>query len=106
VSALPALVWAALLAMLAAVLALWTGDAVTMALLPAAIAIVLLVALASRRAADPRERVVPDATASAPLAACGLAGLAVGAVAGLWAALVGAGLLVVAIIAAVRERSG
>jgi hypothetical protein len=40
------------------------------------------------------------------IAAGGLALLALGAVAGLWAALVGVGLLVVAIVAAARERWG
>jgi hypothetical protein len=40
------------------------------------------------------------------LAAGGLALLALGAVAGLWAALIGVGLLVLAIVAAVRERIG
>jgi hypothetical protein len=35
-----------------------------------------------------------------------LALLALGAVAGLWAALIGAGLLVLALIAAIRERWG
>jgi hypothetical protein len=100
------LAWAALLAALAAMLALWTGDLVAVVLLPGAVLVVLAVAVAVARARDPLERVVPEASASGPLAAGGLALLALGAVAGLWAVLMGAGLLVLAIVAAVRERIG
>jgi hypothetical protein len=100
------LAWAALLAALAAMLALWTGDLVAVVLLPGAVLVVLAVAVAVERARDPLERVVPEASASGPLAAGGLALLALGAVAGLWAVLMGAGLLVLAIVAAVRERIG
>jgi hypothetical protein len=98
--------WALLLAGLATLLALWTGDLMTVVLLPSAVLIVLGVAVAVGRARDPVERVVPEASASGPLAAVGIALLALGAVAGLWAALIGAGLLVLAIVAAVRERVG
>jgi hypothetical protein len=106
VSALPMLAWAALLAALALLLALWTGDLVAVLLLPGAIVIVLAVALAAWRARDREERTLPEASASGLLAACGLTGLALGAVAGLWAALIGAGLLVFAAVVAVRERWG
>jgi len=100
------LAWAALLAALAVMLALWTGDLVAVALLPGAVLVVLVVAVGTARARDRAERLVPDASASGPLAAGGLALLALGAVAGLWAALIGAGLLVLAIVAAARERWG
>ena len=104
-NAAPALVWGALLAALAAMLALWTSDLVAVALLPGAVLVVLVVALGTARARDdPAERWVPEASASGVLGACALTLLALGAVAGLWAALVGAGLLVVALVAAVRER--
>ena len=105
-NAAPVLAWAALLAALAAMLALWTGDLVAVALLPGAVLVVLVVAVGAARARDPAERRVPEASASGLLAAGGLALLAVGAVAGLWAALIGAGLLVLAVVAAVRERWG
>jgi hypothetical protein len=105
-NAVPVLFWALLLAGLAALLALWTGDLVEVVLLPGAVLVVLGVAVAVGRARDPVERVVPEASASALLAAGGIALLALGAVAGLWAALIGAGLLVLAIVAAVRERIG
>jgi hypothetical protein len=105
-NAIPVLAWALLLAALAALLALWTGDVVQVVLLPGAVLVVLAVAVAVARARDPVERVVPEASASALLAAGGVALLALGAVAGLWAALIGAALLVVAVIAAVRERIG
>ena len=100
------LAWAALLAALAAMLALWTGDLVAVALLPGAILVVLVVAVGAARARDPGERVVPEASASGVLGACALGLLALGAVAGLWAALIGAGLLVLALVAAARERWG
>jgi hypothetical protein len=106
VSAIPMLAWALLLAALAAVLALWTGDLAEVLLLPGAIVVVLAVALAAWRTRQRDEVAVPEASASALLAACGLTALAVGAVAGLWAALIGAGLLVFALIVAVRERAG
>ena len=105
-NAVPVLVWALLLAGLATLLALWTGDLMTVVLLPSAVLVVLGVAVAAGRAREPVERVVPEASASALLAAVGIALLALGAVAGLWAALIGAGLLVLAIVAAVRERVG
>jgi hypothetical protein len=105
-NAIPVALWALLLAGLAALLALWTGDLVEVVLLPAAVLVVLGVAVAVGRARDPVEGVVPEASASGPLAAGGIALLALGAVAGLWAALIGAGLLVLAIVAAVRERIG
>ena len=104
-SAVPALAWALLLAMLAVLLALWTGDLAEVLLLPGAIVVVLVVAAATWRARDREERAVPEASGSALLAASGLTALAVGAVAGLWAALIGAGLLVFAFVVAVRERA-
>ncbi len=105
-NAAPVLLWAVLLAGLAVLLALWTGDLVEVVLLPGAVLVVLGVAVAVGRARDPVEGVVPEASASGLLAAGGIALLALGAVAGLWAALIGAGLLVLAIVAAVRERIG
>jgi hypothetical protein len=105
-NAVPVLAWALLLGALATLLAVWTGDLMEVVLLPGAVLVVLSVAVAVGRARDPVEGVVPEASASALLAAVGIALLAVGAVAGLWAALIGAGLLVLAIVAAVRERIG
>jgi hypothetical protein len=104
--AAPMLAWAALLAALAVMLALWTSDLVAIALLPGAVVIVLVVALGTARSREPADPVLPEASASAVLGACGVAGLALGAVAGMWAALIGAGLLVLAAVAAIRERWG
>jgi hypothetical protein len=70
------------------------------------VVVVVAVAIAAWRARDREERALPEASVSPALAACGLTALAVGAVAGLWAALIGAGLLVVALVMAVRERWG
>jgi hypothetical protein len=103
-NAVPVALWALLLAGLATLLALWTGDLMTVVLLPSAVLVVLGVAVAFGRAREPVARAVPEASASGLLAAVGIALLALGAVAGLWAALIGAGLLVLAIVAAVRER--
>jgi uncharacterized membrane protein YfcA len=100
------LAWSALLTGLGAMLALWTSDLVAIALLPGAVVVVLVVAFGASRARDRDERLVPEASASAVLGACALAALALGAVAGLWAALIGAGLLILAVMAAVRERWG
>lgn len=105
-NAAPVLAWAALLAALAVMLALWTGDLVAIVLLPGAVLVVLVVAIGAARSRDAEERLVPEASVSSVLGACGVALLALGAVAGLWAALIGAGLLVVAAMAAVRERWG
>jgi hypothetical protein len=105
-NAAPVLAWAALLAGLATMLALWTGDLIAIALLPGAILVVLVVAVGAARAREPGAGWVPDASASGVLGAWALALLALGAVAGLWAALIGAGLLVLALIVAVRERWG
>jgi hypothetical protein len=105
-NAAPVLAWAALLAALAVMLALWTGDLVAIALLPGAVLVILVVAVGATRARDSDERAVPEASASSLLGAGGLALLALGAVAGLWAALIGAALLVLAVVAAVRERWG
>jgi hypothetical protein len=105
-NAVPVLAWALLLSALATLLALWTGDLMEVVLLPGAVLVVLGVAVAVGRARDPVEGVVPEASASGLLAAGGITLLALGAVAGLWAALIGAGLLVLAIVAAVRERIG
>ena len=105
-NAVPVLAWAALLAALAVMLALWTGDLVAVVLLPGAVLVVLAVAGGAGRARDPLDRAVPEASASALLAAVALAFLALGAVAGLWAALIGAGLLMLAIVVAARERWG
>ena len=104
--AAPMLAWAALLVALAVMLALWTSDLVAIALLPGAVVIVLIVAAGAARARDVDERRLPEASASAVLGAGGLALLALGAVAGLWAALVGAGLLVAASAVAAREHWG
>ena len=103
-NAVPVLAWGALLAALAAMLALWTDDLVAVVLLPGAVLVVVVVAVAMARARDPVERVVPEASASGLLAAGGLTLLALGAVAGLWAALIGAALLVLAIVAAVQKH--
>ena len=104
--ATPFLAWAALLTATATGLLLWSDDTVAVVLLPAAVLIVLLVAVAAVRAREPAALAVPDVSVSGPLLALGLAGVALGVAVGGWASLMGAGTLVLAAIAALRERRG
>jgi hypothetical protein len=104
--AAPFLAWAALLAVTATGLLLWSDDTVAVILLPAAVLVALVVAAAALRAREPVTLAVADASISGPLLALGLAGVALGAAVGWWASLMGAGTLVLAAIAAVRERRG
>lgn len=100
------LFWAALLSLAGAGLLAWTDDRMEAVLLPAAVLVTLLVAAAAWRARGPETLALSDASASAPLLALGLTGVALGAAVGAWASLMGAGVLVLAAAAAVRERRG
>jgi hypothetical protein len=104
--AAPFVAWAALLAATGTGLLLWSDDTVAVILLPAAALIVLVVAAAALRAREPAALVVSDMSLSGPLLAFGLAGVALGVAVGAWASLMGAGTLLLAAIAAVRERRG
>ena len=99
---LPLLAWAALLAGLAAMLWIWTGDAIPIGMLGGAAVMTLLItaayALRHRGRAPPEERrAVPDVSLGATAAAIALAAMAYGAVFGLFLVFIGAGVLVLAL---------
>jgi hypothetical protein len=98
--------WAALNAALAGLLLGFRHNWVQVAEYWATPAFVLLLALVALRSRDRPRRVVPDASAGAAVLALGIALLAIGAGFGLWAALLGAGLVLVALALLARERAG
>jgi hypothetical protein len=102
--AAPMLAWALLLALAAGGLAAWTSDRIEIVLLPAAVVVTLLVAAAAWRARDREALTLADTSASGPLLAIGVTGVVVGAAVGAWASLMGAGVLALALTAAIRER--
>jgi hypothetical protein len=67
---------------------------------------VVAIAVLALRGRDPRVRWVPEASAGAVLLAVAVVLLAVSPGAGLWAAFVGGGAMVVAVVVLVRERAG
>jgi hypothetical protein len=102
--AAPFLAWAALLALTATGLLLWSDDTVADVLLPSAVLVALLLAAGALRAREPAAVRVRDTSLGGPLLALGLAGVALGAAVGAWASLMGLGVLLLAALAAVRER--
>jgi exfoliative toxin A/B len=104
--ALVVLLWAGLLAALAAMLWIWDPEALVVALLGgAAAATAVLAAVVARRARRPgsAEIEIPDLSIGAAVAAIALATMLVGAEAGLFLVLIGAGLLLFALIILARE---
>jgi formate hydrogenlyase subunit 3/multisubunit Na+/H+ antiporter MnhD subunit len=100
-------VWALFIAALAGLLlAFTTTDAVNLIAFWAAVTWIACVALLAMRGRDPERRRVPEASASAVVVAVGVALLVIGAGIGLWAALLGAGVLLVGLAFLVRERAG
>jgi hypothetical protein len=100
------LAWALLLAVNAAVLVALGGDTLEVALLGGAAAgVALLAALAAAsRPPDPRaSRAIPDLSPPTALAAVALSGLVLGSELGTWLMLISAGVLVLALVALVRE---
>jgi hypothetical protein len=89
-------------------LTLWaTWDWEPIAMLWSAPAIAVLWAVAEWRAGPPveRPRASPDASLSTLLAAFGAFWLVLGAVVGLWAAMLGAGLVVAGVAGMLHERA-
>jgi hypothetical protein len=101
----PVLVWAAMLGVAAAVLAVWAGHWwEPLGLAAAAVGAALLGAvLAVRRAAPPETRLVSDSSASSALCAIGTALILLGPAAGVWLSMIGAGLLLMGAAGIVRE---
>jgi hypothetical protein len=98
--------WALFNAALAALLLGFRHNAVQLISYWLAVATVLAIALLALRASEPAVRRVPEASAGTIVLAVAIAFLVLGAGLGLWAALLGAGLAVVAIVVLVRERAG
>jgi hypothetical protein len=95
--------WALFNALLAALLLGFRNNLVQMLSWVAAVTTLLVIVVLALRSADPRARRLPDASAGALVLAVALTLLALGAGVGLWAALIGAGLAVVALVLLGRE---
>jgi hypothetical protein len=105
--AAPFLFWAFVLSVLALVLTLWVSwDWQAIAMLWSAPAIAVVWALAEWWVGPPVERARPSPDVSLPtlVLAAGAVGLLLGAVVGLWSALLGAGLVVAGAGGILRER--
>lgn len=105
--AAPILFWAFVLSVLATVLTIWvTWDWQAIAMLWSAPAVALAWAVVEWLAGPPveRPRPSPDVSLSTLLAAFGAFWLVLGAVVGLWAALLGAGLVVAGGAGLLHER--
>jgi hypothetical protein len=98
--------WALFNAALAALLLGFRHNAVQLISYWLAVATVLVIAVLALRADDPRVRRVPEASAGTIVLAVAITFLVLGAGLGLWAALLGAGLAVVALVVLLRERAG
>lgn len=103
------LLWGALLALNAAVLAVW-GAPVWWAAVPLAVSAVLAAATGAALVSRPRTqeavRAVTDSSAATATLVPGLAMLALAPAAGLWLALLGAGVIMLALAGLARERMG
>jgi hypothetical protein len=106
-AAVPLLVWATLLTVLAAVLWVWSTDHLPPAIFSAAAGVAWLVGLYAvlRPGRRPRLRVRPelDLSFSSVLVAIALAMLVLGALVGEWLVLIGAGVLLAGLIGIARE---
>jgi hypothetical protein len=71
-----------------------------------AVGLVLVIAVLALRANDPAVRRVPEASAGTIVLAVAIAFLILGVGLGLWAVVLGAGLVVVSIVVLLRERAG
>ena len=96
-------VWALFNALLAALLLGFRNNSVEFLSWVAVVSTLLVIVALALRSADRRERRLPEASAGALVLAVAIALLVLGAGVGLWAALVGAGLAVVALVVLVRE---
>jgi hypothetical protein len=95
--------WALFNALLAALLLGFRNNLVEMLSWVAAVATLLVIVFLAFRSADPRARRLPEASAGALVLAVALTLLVLGAGVGLWAALIGAGLALVALVVLARE---
>jgi hypothetical protein len=95
--------WALLNVLLAALLLGFRNSLVEMLSWAATVATLVVVVILALRSADPRVRRLPEASAGALVLAVAVTLLVLGAGVGLWAALVGAGLALVALVVLARE---
>jgi hypothetical protein len=98
-------IWALFNALLAALLLGFRHNLVEMLSWAATVATLLAIVALALRAADRPVRRLPEASAGALVLAVAVALLVLGAGVGLWAALIGAGLALVALVVLVREAS-
>jgi hypothetical protein len=96
-------VWALLNAALAALLLGFRNSSVEILSWVAAVTTLLVIVALATRSADPRVRRLPEASAGALVLAVAIALLILGAGVGLWAALIGAALALVALVVLARE---
>jgi hypothetical protein len=95
--------WALFNALLAALLLGFRNNLVQMLSWVSVVATLLVIVGLALRSADPRARRVPEASAGALILGVAIALLVLGAGVGLWAALIGAGLVLVALVVLGRE---
>jgi drug/metabolite transporter (DMT)-like permease len=98
-------IWAVLNALLAALLLGFRNNLVEMLSWAATVATLLAIVALALRSADRPMRRLPEASAGALVLAVAVTLLVLGAGVGLWAALIGAGLALVALVLLVREAS-
>jgi hypothetical protein len=98
--------WALFNAALAALVLGFRHNAVQVISYWLAVALVLVIAVLALRADDPPVRRVPEASAGTVVLAVAIAFLILGVGLGLWAVVMGAGLVVVSIVVLLRERAG
>jgi hypothetical protein len=99
--------WLAFLGALAVLGAAWSLPWLPLVLFGGALLApaLALAGLAVDRDREPDREAVPDVSAAVPLSAVGVSALVVGAEAGLWLILIGAGLLTAGVALAARELS-
>jgi hypothetical protein len=95
--------WALFNALLAALLLGFRNNLVQMLSWASAVATLLVIVALALRSADPPARRVPEASAGALILGVAIVLLVLGAGVGLWAALIGAGLALVALVVLARE---
>jgi heme A synthase len=98
--------WALFNAGLAALLLGFRNNAVELLSYWGAVGTLVVIVVLARRSRDRPLRRLPEASAGALLLAAAVAFLGLGAGIGLWAALIGAGLAIVAFVTLMRERAG
>jgi len=96
-------VWALFNAALAALLLGFRNSSVEILSWVAAVATLLVIVALAMRSGDPHVRRLPEASAGALVLAVAVTLLVLGAGVGLWAALIGAALALVALVVLVRE---